>query len=248
MQNDSVYKRKVVGDSLESSYLGRTMDLHIYLPPGHTEFSNYPILYTQDGQHFFMYGRIATIAQQLILEEGLNPFIIVGVDVNVQERNSEYSPLGKKNSAYRKFFLDELIPYIEQKYQPPTKGLQRILAGDSLGGTVSLDIALDRPELFQGIISLSGAFWDPTQKRIRETNPFPNFDMYMIIGEQETAIETHFGTMDFLQLNRQTRDLLLENQASLMYVEKPGQHIWGFWQKELPDILRHYFRPSAWIS
>ncbi|MFC4767425.1 alpha/beta hydrolase [Effusibacillus consociatus] len=242
-----IHKRKVIGDSLNSTHLGRAMDVRIFLPPGYNELLSYPVLYTQDGQDFFMYGRIATLAQQLILEENLEPFIIVGVDVNRQHRTSEYGSLGSRNQAYRSFFLEELIPFIESRYRVPNSGLQRVLAGDSLGGTVSLDIALDKPELFQGVISLSGAFYEPLQKRIRETEPFPPIDLYLLIGEQETAVETDFGPLDFVEMNRQTRDILAEKNARYTYIEKPGIHTWGFWQKELPDALRHYFRPTIWV-
>lgn len=248
MTNPAIYKRKVIGDSIHSSHLGETRDLRIFLPPGFNELTAYPILYTQDGQDFFMYGRVATIAQQLILEEGLDPFIVVGVDVNRQDRTDEYSAQGAKNDAYRKFYLEELIPHIENHYQLPTNGLQRVIAGDSLGATVSLDIAMDKPEYFQGILSFSGAFWEPTHKRIQAADPFPRFDMYMLVGEQETSVKTHLGNLDFLQLNRETRRLLDEKNARFTYFEKPGDHTWGFWQKELPDALKHFFQSKVWFS
>lgn len=238
------YKRKVTGDSINSSHLGRAMDVRVFLPPGFDELLSYPVLYTQDGQDFFMYGRIATLAQQLILEEGLQPFLIVGVDVSRKDRTSEYSPTGSKNRAYRKFFLEELIPHIEARYQVPANGLQRVLAGDSLGGAVSLDIALDQPELFQGMICLSGAFLPPLLDRVRSVEPFPPIDLYLLVGEQETAVETHIGNLDFVAMNRSARDLLKKKQARFTYIEKPGTHTWGFWQKELPDALRHFFRPA----
>ncbi|BCJ85093.1 alpha/beta hydrolase [Effusibacillus dendaii] len=247
MSDEAIYKRKVISDSIESQELNRTIDLRIYLPPGFNELASYPILYTQDGQDFFMYGRIATLAQQLILEEGVSPFLIVGVYVDRSQRTEEYRTNGSRNAAYRRFFLDELIPAIESRYPVPAFGLQRILAGDSLGGTVSLDIALDQPDWFQGVISLSGAFFPETQTRIRETSPFPPIRLYMLVGEQETAVETATGYYNFLQLNRQTRDLLTEQQVPVVYLEKPGDHNWGFWQKELPDALRYFFRPSNFI-
>lgn len=248
MTNESVYQRKVIGETIASSHLGEERDVRIFLPPGFNEMTAYPVLYTQDGQDFFMYGRVATLAQQLILEEGLQPFLIVGVDVIRRNRTAEYSSIGARNQAYRKFFLEEMMPQIESRYQLPASGLQRVIAGDSLGATVSLDIALDRPELFQGVLSFSGAFWEPTNQRIQETDTFPAFDMYMLVGEQETAVNTHLGELNFLQLNRQTYRLLQDKQAFVTYMEKPGEHTWGFWQREMPDALRHFFRSGIWIS
>ena len=77
---DSRYlKRTIVKEEIESRYLGEKRTLRIYLPPGYNELLSYPVVYCQDGEEFFNFGRIATTANQIILDEGAEPFIIVGV-------------------------------------------------------------------------------------------------------------------------------------------------------------------------
>lgn len=62
----------------------------------------------------------------------------------------------------------------------------------------------------------------------------------MLIGTEETHVETHLGTFDFIDWNRRVKDLLEQKITNLTYLEKEGTHIWGFWQKELPEGLCHF--------
>lgn len=132
--NDSVFlKRTIVKHTLWSDSLGEDRKLRVYLPPGYNELLSYPVVYCQDGEEFFNFGRIATIAGRLILEEGAEPFIIVGVEVNVAVRTQEYAPFGTRFDQYLTCFAEEIIPYIEQNYPARRTPSERIIAGDSLG-------------------------------------------------------------------------------------------------------------------
>ena len=59
----------------------------------------------------------------------------------------------------------------------------------------------------------------------------------MLIGLDETDVTTERGTFDFVRENRLTKAELQDKNAALHYIEKPGKHIWGFWQVELPMRL-----------
>jgi enterochelin esterase-like enzyme len=88
--NDSVFlKRTIVKETLWSKHLQEERKLRIYLPPGYNEVLSYPVVYCQDGEEFFNFGRIATLAGRLIIEEDVEPFIIVGVEVDVAVRTQE---------------------------------------------------------------------------------------------------------------------------------------------------------------
>ncbi|EGL82642.1 esterase [Caldalkalibacillus thermarum TA2.A1] len=241
MSDKNYLKRTVIKESISSRYLDEERSVRIFLPPGYNELISYPIVYTQDGQDAFMYGRIATIANYLILEKGMEPIIIVGVDVDKKKRSSEYSPLGSRNEAYKRFFVEELCPFIESRYPLRQNGMNRILLGDSLGATVCLHMALDHPDWFQYVISLSGAFLNPTLAELSRASDLGWLNIWMLIGTEETEVETHAGTFNFLDWNRRAKSVLEQKGANLTYLEKKGKHIWGFWQKHLPDALMHYF-------
>lgn len=235
-------KRTVVKELLYSSYLAEDRHIRVYLPPGYQEWISYPVVYCQDGEEFFNFGRIATHANQLILEEDLDPFIIVGIEVDKQVRTAEYSPSGDRHERYLQFWVHEMIPYIEQKYPIRQDTESRILAGDSLGGSVSLHIALQYPGLFNKVISLSGAYYPDSQHLIALEQDLSWLQVWMIVGLQETSFETHHGTFDFVHCNRSAYELLLNRQAQLHYEEHDGHHLWGFWQQHLPDALRYFLR------
>ncbi len=240
---DSRYlKRTILKEQIESRHLGESRTLRIYLPPGYNELLSYPVIYCQDGEEFFNFGRIATYANQLILDENIEPFIVVGVEVNTKIRTQEYAPFGNRFDAYTACFAEEIIPYIEEKYPVRRSADERVLAGDSLGGSVSVHIALRYPELFRRIISLSGAFYEQSQQLIAAESDLSALDVYMIVGLQETDFESDTGVYDFVQLNQDTRDLLLARGATVQYAEKDGKHLWGFWQKELPDAIKYFLK------
>lgn len=232
-------KRTIIKEEVPSSYLQASRAVKVYLPPGYNELLSYPVVYCQDGSDFFTMGRIATIANELILSEGMEPFLIAGVSVERSKRTSEYSAVGERNEAYKRFFAEELVPYMESRY--PVSDRTRVIAGDSLGGTVSLHLALDYPELFCNVLSLSGAFLEPTLDALQVEADLSWLNLWMIIGLEETSVETHMGNIDFVQFNREAKRAFEQKKARLHYIEKPGVHTWGFWQKELPHGLRYFF-------
>ncbi|MCQ6560142.1 alpha/beta hydrolase [Paenibacillus mendelii] len=246
MTDQRYLKRTIVKDSVVSQILPEgERDLRIFLPPGYNEVLSYPVLFCQDGEDFFNFGRVATIANQLILDEGMEPFIIVGVDVDKKKRTSEYAPDGERHDGYVTFFAEELLPYIESRYPVRREVQHRVLAGDSLGGTVSLHIALRYPNLFNRIISLSGAFYPASQEITAQSGRADYMSLFMIVGLQETAFETDTGTYNFVELNRAMKQLLEEKGASIQYGEHEGKHVWGFWQKHIPASLKAFFQAEV---
>lgn len=241
MTEQSIYHRKIVKKQLHSSALDAERDYWVYLPPGYNELTTYPVVYCQDGLEFLNFGRIATLTNKLILEEDMQPPIIVGVHVDLPQRTEEYSPDGSRFAAYCRFWTEEMMPEIERDFPVGNTPEDRVLAGDSLGATVSLHLALDYPELYRKVLSLSGAFLTPTIQKLQQERDLSHLEIYMLIGLQETEVSTQRGTFDFLQANRDAKELLERNSALLNYVEEDGKHIWGFWQKHLSSAMQHFF-------
>ncbi|MDQ6418073.1 alpha/beta hydrolase-fold protein [Paenibacillus sp. LHD-117] len=241
MTDDRYLKRTILKESVQSSYLPEgERHLRIFLPPGYNELLSYPVVYCQDGEDFFNFGRVATTATRLILDEGLEPFIIVGVDVDKKHRTEEYAPDGARHAAYLRFFAEELLPHVEGRYPVRTEPEDRLLAGDSLGGTISLHLALEYPQLFTRVMSLSGAFYASSQALMGHHHDLDWLSIYMIVGLQETDYETDRGVFDFVALNRNAKALLEHKGAHIFYEEKDGKHQWGFWQQEIPAALSYF--------
>ncbi len=246
MSEDRQTRRTIVRHEVTSAFLAEgRRTLRLYLPPGYREDLVYPVVYCQDGEDFFNFGRIATIAHKLILEENWQPFVIVGVDVDKRVRTAEYKPGGERHDAYVRFFVEELVPFVESKASVGRSPEERLLAGDSLGAAVSLSIALARPDLFTRILSLSGAYYEGSIEQLLTAPDLSELSVWMTVGLQENAYETDHGTFDFVDLNRSARRMLELRGAYIDYREKNGEHKWGFWQSELPEALAAFLGPSA---
>jgi enterochelin esterase-like enzyme len=232
------YRRKVEKPLIASRHLGENRALRIFLPPGYDGGSPRPIVYCQDGEQFFNFGRIATAAERLAFEEGRLAPLIVGIDVDVRKRTEEYAPGGSRFADYCRFVAEELLPWVEAKYGAAPSPEERIVAGDSLGATVSLHLALDYPHLWRRVIAFSGAFLPESQERVERERRLDGLMVYQLVGIRETEVKTERGTFDFLALNRTMARLLKERGAELRYAEEEGDHLWGFWQAWMGDALR----------
>ncbi|WP_199622174.1 alpha/beta hydrolase [Paenibacillus alkalitolerans] len=241
MNQEAYARRTVQKETVTSRYLDKERPLRVFLPPGYNDLVSHRVVYCQDGEECFNFGRIATHATRLILEEGVEPFIIVGVDVDMPNRTAEYAPDGDRFHAYCRFFLEELMPFVEGRYPIRSGEGDRVLVGDSLGGTVSLHLSLQAPHLIQKVVSLSGAFLQPSIDAVKNSNDLSWLHLYQLIGTDETEVETTRGVFDFLSWNRIMKQALERKNAKIDYVEKPGKHLWGFWQNELPEALRWAF-------
>jgi enterochelin esterase-like enzyme len=245
MNDSHLFKRTIVKHEVPSKHLPEgSRTIRVYLPPGFQEWISYPVVYCQDGEDFFNFGRIATHTQRLILEEEWDPFVIVGVDVDKKLRTSEYAADGQRHPLYTRFFAEELLPWVESHYPVRNEPNERLLAGDSLGASVSLSLCLAYPALFQRMISLSGAYYDASYKQLLQPDSLSYLQIWMIVGLQETAFESDRGTFNFVELNRQARTLMEQKGAKLHYGEKDGEHKWGFWQNEIPEALAAFLSPA----
>ncbi|MFX4301402.1 alpha/beta hydrolase [Alicyclobacillus tolerans] len=227
--------RKIEAHVWQSRALGEERTVKVYLPPNYDTHTAYPIVYCHDGLEFFTHGRVATIAQQLIAEGRLKPVLIAGIAVNLQQRNQDYAMDGTRHEAYCEFVLDECIPEIEQHYS--VDPAQRSMAGISLGAVATLSMMLHKRSLFRHFMLFSGAYFPSVQEALRMVADLSEYRAYMVVGDEEAEATTPNGVYDFLTYNRQMRDLLQERGMDITYKEAPGNHIWGFWQKLLPDAL-----------
>jgi enterochelin esterase-like enzyme len=231
-------KRKIEAHNVYSSHLSEERTIKVYLPPGYDAATSvYPVMYCHDGLEFFTHGRIATLANQLIAEGRLRPIVIVGIAVQMKTRRDDYDPFGQRHDAYARFVLEECVPFVEERYAVGRDVETRFMAGISLGASATLSIHLKAPHMFRKLLLFSGAFYDNVQELVKSVPNLSDLAAYMVVGQDETAVETPYGASDFYHLNHRMRDLLTVRGAKIRYTEAPGKHIWGFWQSQIPDAL-----------
>ncbi|MCY0886844.1 MAG: alpha/beta hydrolase-fold protein [Alicyclobacillaceae bacterium] len=229
-------QRTIEAHELHSEILGEERTVKVYLPPGYDPQVAYPVLYCHDGLEFFTHGRVATLVQELIVEQAVRPVLIVGIAVHLKERNNDYAMNGSRHEKYCQFVIEECIPFIEDHYS--VRPEERSMAGISLGAVATLSLVLQNPGFFRHLMLFSGAYFPYVQESLRMVADLSAYRAYMVVGSDEWKAETPGGTFDFLTYNRQMRDLLLERGMDVDYREEPGNHVWGFWQRLLPNGLR----------
>jgi glucoamylase len=132
---------------------GDKRKVQVYLPPAYAqESARYPVLYMQDGTQFIELGRAAEIADRMISEGKIEPFIIVFIDP--LDRMKEYWA----NDQFADWMAQTLVPLVDSRYRTRAEREGRALLGASLGGTISVWTALRHPDLFARVGGHSTAF------------------------------------------------------------------------------------------
>jgi enterochelin esterase-like enzyme len=163
-------------EQFPSRFLRNQRDLIVYLPPGYDAQSlrRFPVLYLHDGQNLFdgstsfipgMDWHVGQSADQWIQEGRVEPVIIVGIYNAGKQRLGEYTPTrapklgGGSANRYAKFLLDEVRPFIHNRYRAKDGAEDTGIGGSSLGGLVSLYVGLRQPQIFGKIAALSPSVW-----------------------------------------------------------------------------------------
>lgn len=258
---------QVVRDEAISPALGRTVRLDVVLPPAFDPVSHgpYSVLYLNDGQDLRRLRLRATL-DALYQRQALRPFVVIAIHAG--DRLHEYGAAGRpdfkgrgsKAQLYTDFVLDELLPYVQQKYHVSTDPEQAVFAGFSLGGLTAFDLVWRHPEAFTRAGAFSGSFWwrrkalddgyiDADRimhSLVRAGRPHPNHRFWLQTGTlDETSDRNHNGIIDSIE---DTLDLLAEltrqgvPDQHIRYVEVAGgRHNQQTWGRIMPDFLRWAF-------
>ena len=157
----------VTVETLDSRSLLEGRRYSVYLPPGYSGDTTYPLVVIADGnglEHFVQ------LFEPLVVDGTLQPFIAVGLwsgeaaimgenkpDYDV--RGADYLPgFPQGDDRFDKhlaFVADELLPAIAENYTVSDHPGDRVIAGKSNGGDFALVSALRRPDIFGNAIVVS---------------------------------------------------------------------------------------------
>lgn len=169
---------------LKSKVLGVRKRFYVALPPGYASVANrerrYPVLYLFRGhEHEWIHrlqdksrhGKTAIDVYRELLAQGrVGPMILVfpgissddnripGLLVNFRAPHLASDAPGIGTGCFEDYFLEELIPYVDNHYRTIADRRARAVDGFSLGGFQSIKIAAQRPDLFTSAGSFDGTF------------------------------------------------------------------------------------------
>ncbi len=156
-----------------------TRDVVVWLPEGYQTGDSCDVLYMHDGNMLFdatttwnrREWQVDEVTDSLIQAGLIRPCIVVGI-YNTDDRLTEYFPAKtwqhvaeadrkdadlKKLTAdgYLQFIVEELKPFIDQRYKPLTTREHTFMMGSSMGGLISLYALCEYPQVFGGVACLS---------------------------------------------------------------------------------------------
>jgi putative tributyrin esterase len=194
--------------------------------------------------------------------EGLN-LVVVMPAVNL----SFYTDM-VYGAEYWQFISEEVPAIVRELYSLSSKREDNYVAGLSMGGYGAFKLALTYPDRYAAAASLSGAVdirevvrekkEDPLNKAwlLEMRNVFGDLskvpgskhDLFTLAkkvakGPIRPRLYQCCGTEDFLYAdNVRFRDAIRKLPLDLTYEEGPGEHVWGYWDKMIQNVLAWMFR------
>ena len=258
-----------------STALGGIRRMHIYTPPGYeTSRDRYPVLYLLHGagdvdDSWTSVGRAGFILDNLIAASSAKPMIVVmpaghvngagaALGGSVPFAAAEGIPgIGSGPDPFANDFLTDLMPYVEKNYRVLTDRQSRAIAGLSMGGNQTLNIAIPHLDKFayigvfsSGIIS-AGRGAPPSADST--SAPFAEAWERQHLAALDNAANKRglnllwFGTgkEDFLiATTRSTVELLKKHGFKPVFVESEGAHTWLNWRDYLSTFAPQLFQPQ----
>ncbi len=250
--NEFIYGKKGSYDSLKefdipSKILSYTHTIHLYTPPNYDRTKKYSTVYFQDGRDYIEFAMTPHILNELINSKLIEPVIAVFVtppnlhQPKVPNRMTEYG----LNDEYVKFFVDELVPFIDSKYSTMQDSKNRLVVGDSFGGLISTYITFSHPKIFNMAYSQSGyhSFQKDNLIKLFEKANKKDIKLYADVGTYERKVGSSFlpaDETDFLEGNRRFKKVLEEKKYNFIYNEYYEGHTWGNWRRHLIDALIYF--------
>ena len=227
---------------------GITRRLHVYLPPNYDQISKkekLPVLYLLHGggdndASWTTAGRANLILDNLYAEGKLKPMIVV-MPAGHTPVQGFFMGAGDKQDPFCRDFVQDIVPFIEKNYPVSAKREHRAVAGLSMGGIQTINLALWNPALFSYVFPMSTGYFPDAIKEITEkhtamlTNPeinkFKNFTIYMG-GEQDIAYKNNLNMMKMFD----------GFGIKYTYENGTGAHTFLAWRKNLQEFAPLLFK------
>jgi len=245
---------------LDSPSLQSSQAVRIFVPPVHNK--SLPVVYLLHGQteNEKMWSSLGffRMAEKQMREGTIGPMILVTPDidnsfgVNNEKTEKVQIPNGMQieynGNNYEDFLINDLIPYIDNKYKTIKDRSGRYIGGISMGGFAAIHCAFRHPDQFSRIGGHSPALitdrdfsWlYPTEEIFENRNPMKlaertdlsGFEILLDVGEQDEY--------QLLEPVTSFYRLLEDRGAAVQLDTSTGGHNSSYWKKQFPLYLRFY--------
>lgn len=234
---------------ITSAILGYSRIVNVYTPPGYSEQEKYPCLLLFDGSEFLKFGRLNVILDNLILTRRIKPLIAIMVDAGVKDGQTKRYEEYPLNPSFAKSIVNEVIPFVNERYPLSDDRDDYIISGSSYGGLAAIYTAFEYPEKIKYVLSLSGSVHYGTGdeheliiKKIAFAEP-KDVVFRLYVGRLEG--EYHWNSPTWpnqLASHRHLSTILKMKGCDFTLNEFAGDHSFASWLEPLIDGITEIFR------
>jgi len=226
----------------ESTTVGNKRKTLVYLPPGYSADTKYPVLYLLHGiggdeEEWHRGGHPEVILDNLIADKKAVPMIVVLPNGRAQadDRASTGMASAPAFARFEQDLLKDLIPFIQAKYSTKTDRESRALAGLSMGGGQSLNFGLGHLDTFAWIGGFSSA---PNTESPEQLVPDPAKATQML-----KLLWISGGDRDgLLNIGQRTHAYLKEKNVPHIWHLDSGGHDFTVWKNDLYLFAQRIFQ------
>ena len=236
-----------------SKTLQRFRRMHVYTPPGYESGKGkYPVFYLLHGagdsdNAWSTVGRAGFILDNLIAAKKAKPMVVA-----MPAGHTRSGGFVRSTNAVDEFvqdFLNDIMPHVEKNYRVHTDRENRAIAGLSMGGSQTLNIAIPNLEEFGYVGVYSSGIFGITGSRAGAGPRGPRFEEVHKDVLKNAKLKRGlklfwFGTGkdDFLvETTRATVAMFKQHQFDVAYDETSGGHTWIVWREYLHGFAPRLF-------
>jgi len=245
----------------QSKLINTTLPYNVILPTDYetSKTTRYPVLYLLHGLtgHYNDW-----ISRTNVADYAAEYRIIV---VMPEGNDSWYTDSATVTTdKYESYILNELLPDVQQRYRTIEARYARAIAGLSMGGYGAIKFGFKTPSTFVFAASMSGAFGATrlSEKEIGASHWGNSLKLFGPVGGETRIANDLFeiinklaparvnslpyfyfdcGTEDsplIFPFNRELSALMLEKKIPHEFRQLPGDHSWGYWDRQVQEILK----------
>jgi enterochelin esterase family protein len=247
----------------DSAPLGRQRRMHIYTPPGYEAGKQrYPVFYLLHGSSdsdasWSSVGRANFILDNLIASKAAVPMIVVmPAGHTAGDYDDEPAADGTpRPNGFAEDFIDAVMPYVEKHYRVLPDRNHTALAGLSMGGGQTINIAVTNPARFGYVGVWSAGVFDLShQPGVKPSWPPVSVAPEWIAAHQAGLNDDRdkrglkllwfaAGADDsLLPIARATERMFEEYGFNPVFVQSTGGHSWTNWRDYLNEFAPKLFK------
>ncbi len=227
-EDPSIPRGRILETEIESRIRGNRRKLFVYLPAGYEESGDrrYPTAYFGDGGDYVTTVPVPRILDYSIARGMVRPLIAVFVEP--APRSEEY----RMNLDYRRFLVEELVPWVDRRYRTLASAEARAILGGSRGALAAADVAYSHADTFGACGAFSPALSPMNLTDLVAEGEVKRLRFFVLVGLYD---------LDWRGDGLALHEALRSKGYDVKFLEIPEGHSFHSWKSYIDDVLAYLF-------